>query len=501
MGEPKYYDIALISLFLYSALCGCSLLQYFHHRNLCIHGIGGKYISMKMKFFMILAVSSLLDIPVYFGCLYYDGPKDCEWDTISYPILWIFHLIAVCGYGLILTIPPLLWEDIIHRREGKFLFEEWPRDTPRKVFLFCLVLYFCTALYCFVCIILFYDVSDHESFYNNSDVSMISQFEILLEALVIFLLASACLFYGFKLQRHVINTGISSEIQRKLIIQLNFVLFVVVICYLARALLIIRLFARTPDPYKHSTKVSYFTWTLATRWLPHVFCSFCLLRVMSRNSAASNINNVKSHWRHSSSNHPDIFLKQENGMLYSHDNYNQLSTEDSSEEFSHNLSSGRNTACSGYGNDLQSGLLFHSESDERDFDEFDDLQNQKPVNIIQSSSFSALFSKMLWGDKSDRLYSDDPQPAEPILATTPSSHAWGITRSQPNSIFEKPSSSQNSNASQDFAFSGSLDTARTSNITRPIPGGIVSPATSIATSPTGISSNRNYMLSTDSLIE
>ena len=156
MGEQKYYDVALMSLFLYSALCGCSLLQYFHHRNLYIHGIGGKYISMKMKFFIILAVSSFLDIPVYFGCIYYNGPQDCEWDTISYPILWVCHLVAV------------LWEDIIHRREGKFLFEEWPRDTPRKVFLTCLVLYFCTAIYSFVCITLFYDVNDHESFYNNS---------------------------------------------------------------------------------------------------------------------------------------------------------------------------------------------------------------------------------------------------------------------------------------------------------------------------------------------
>ena len=104
MSEQKYYDVALLSLFFYSSLFGCSLLQYFHHRNLHIHGIGGKYIKQKMIFFLILAISSILDIPVYFGCLYYNGPKDCEWDTISYPILWICHCKYLYMYYMCMNI-------------------------------------------------------------------------------------------------------------------------------------------------------------------------------------------------------------------------------------------------------------------------------------------------------------------------------------------------------------------------------------------------------------
>lgn len=261
-----FTNIAIIGLSLYTILFFTSLLQYYYHLQLKYNNNGGKYIHMKLRFFFILTISSLFDMPTYAGCIIYNGPQECEWDSITMPIFWIMHLLALCGYCLALTIPPMLWDDIINHREGKFLFEEYPRNSSRLVFMICVVCYCITILYQIICIICFFKISDHSAYYNRHDkFSAISLLAALLEPIVLLILSTACLFYGIKLQLHVYRTAINTKIQRKLLIQLNFVLGLITLCYLARAALVLHLFGPFPKSYRDAMNLKFLYWMLGTR--------------------------------------------------------------------------------------------------------------------------------------------------------------------------------------------------------------------------------------------
>jgi hypothetical protein len=129
-------------------------------------------------------------------------------------------------------------------------------------------------------------VSDHTAYYHNrGSMSAVSQLAALMEPVVIFTLSMTCLFYGVKLQVHVLSTGVSTGVQRKLLVQLNIVLCLIVLCYLARAVMLLRLFGPIPQWYKDAIDPGYLCWLLGTRWLCHIVCSLFLIRVMSKNSS------------------------------------------------------------------------------------------------------------------------------------------------------------------------------------------------------------------------
>jgi len=279
-------SIAIMGLTAYSILMFVSLYQYFFHRKLQTDGTAGRYTHMKTRFFAIMVFSAFFDIPTYIGCIAENSPEECEWDNAWYVAVWVMHLIATCGYSLALTIPPLLWDDIINRREGRFLFEEYPRNSSRLVFMVCVVLYWVVVLYSIICILVFFNISDHTAYYHDrGGLSAISQLAALMEPVVIFTLSMTCLYYGVKLQVHVLSTGVSTSVQRRLLVQLNIVLCLIVLCYLARAVMLLRLFGPTPQSYKDAIDPGYLCWLLGTRWLCHIVCSLFLVRVMSKNSA------------------------------------------------------------------------------------------------------------------------------------------------------------------------------------------------------------------------
>ena len=97
-----------------------------------------RIVARKKLFFLLLFVSSVLDLPLYIHCiikvinsiavwlllcsqffvrlLSQGGPDYCEWDSTSYSIAWLLHLLALCGYCITVSIPPIMWAEIIQQR-------------------------------------------------------------------------------------------------------------------------------------------------------------------------------------------------------------------------------------------------------------------------------------------------------------------------------------------------------------------------------------------------
>lgn len=281
--------VAGVSLGLYSTLFLMSLVQFLHHIRLYKDGIGGRYIDHKLLFFGVLTASSALDIPIWLGCVALGGPKDCAWPGASFPVFWAFHLVSLIGYAVCITVPPLLWDDILNYREGKMLFSEWPKDRTRTIFCVCIVLYVIAEIITVTTIILYYKTSDPNSFRRGKH-KWVSTIGVSIEPVLILVLAGWCLFCGVKLQLHVMSIGLAGDTQRRLLVQLNIVLTAVVLSYLTRAVLVLSLAYDAPTVLKHAVSKQFFPWTLATRWLPHIICSMCLWVVMSRSSKATGMN-------------------------------------------------------------------------------------------------------------------------------------------------------------------------------------------------------------------
>lgn len=275
---------AYISVFLYTILIVASTGLFMHQRRLKSFGIGGRYVDAKIRFFGLLMISAILDSPTWVACVALGGPFECEWETLSYPICWICHLGAVCGYAVCLTIPPVLWDDIIKRRDGSMLFSEVPKDVTRVVFCAILIFYILIEILNVILILVYYRVHDHTYFYDGAKGGWLRTIGLILEPFAIVLLAGYCLFCGIKLQWHVMRLGFQGEVQRRMLVQLNVVMAVVVLCYFARSVVLVTLYEPGNDFINHTIPLDFFDWTLFTRWLPHVVCSLCLMAVMGRST-------------------------------------------------------------------------------------------------------------------------------------------------------------------------------------------------------------------------
>ena len=114
-------SVSIISIFLYVLLATTS----FYHYRILVHRSKNSKINIisseftlkfnenKKLFFLILSISAILDIPLYIGCISEGGPKDCEWDAVTYVVFFILHLVSLCGYFICLGVPLFLWSDII----------------------------------------------------------------------------------------------------------------------------------------------------------------------------------------------------------------------------------------------------------------------------------------------------------------------------------------------------------------------------------------------------
>jgi hypothetical protein len=236
----------------------------------------GKFDDAKAWFFLILAICALSDIPLFVGCLAMDGPRDCEWNNPSYPVLWFLHIAAIWGYAYTIIIPCLLWSDMINKKDGKLFLSKFPADWTKRFFQLSFLAYFvATAINCIFAGI-FYQVSDH-NYYNGTIFYNITE---LSEPILIFLIAVGCLWCGIRLQLYVRCAKLGLFTELRFLLHMNVTMAIITVTYLVRALFILRLLFFTTKSYKEAFASSYFVWLICTRWLPYVFCSFCLVYTM-----------------------------------------------------------------------------------------------------------------------------------------------------------------------------------------------------------------------------
>lgn len=234
----------------------------------------GRYDEPKIMFFFILCVSACLDIPSYIGCLSVGTPRDCEWESPSYPVFWCFHLIALCGYAFAIVTPPILWSDIINHKDGLLFRSAFPTDNTKRFFQVMLIAYFASSLMNIISVILYFKSTT--SFQEENVYYTVS---IIVEACIILSICIGCLVCGVRLQWYVKTVQLDSANEMRFLFRLNVTLLVVLATYMLRVMFILHLVPASPPAFDVFAQ-SYFTFTLCTRWLPYVVSPLCLVHEM-----------------------------------------------------------------------------------------------------------------------------------------------------------------------------------------------------------------------------
>jgi hypothetical protein len=273
--------LAYASVFLYLALaltCLYFALTFVDFKTRELRG--GRYATPKFVFFVVLFLSAVLDIPLFIGCIVQEGPHDCEWNSSSYVVFWLFHLISTCGYTYAIITPPILWSDIIQQKDGNLWNSAYPADSTKWFFRIAYVA-FCVTTFVTVLGAVVYQDPNHQADYTKSNpVGAIAQ---VLTPLVTTTVTVGCLWSGITLQRHVVSVGLRGSTQFKILAQLNITMLIIVVTYVMRSLLVLCLYEPMSESYVTAfqpLRSSFFLWLLWTRWLPCVFCSFCLVHEM-----------------------------------------------------------------------------------------------------------------------------------------------------------------------------------------------------------------------------
>jgi len=112
----------------------------------------------------------------------------------------------------------------------------------------------------------------------------------LISPILLSLITIGCLWSGIRLQRHVINVQLGNSTLIRILMHLNFTMFLIVATYGLRALLVLTLYSGMASYYKKALEpISgvYISWIITTRWMPSIFCSLCLVNEMKRHGPNS----------------------------------------------------------------------------------------------------------------------------------------------------------------------------------------------------------------------
>jgi hypothetical protein len=276
----QFSVMALLSAVLYGSL---AITSGFYYRKLrCaylenggISAMKGPLNKSKLTFFMILCVSAMCDVPLFVGCLAEGGPLDCEWNTISYTLSWVLHLMALVGYAITMGIPLFLWSDIRHGRDGDLFSRKYP-DFSKLFLHVSIAAYFILLTMTAMTILI---VADNPRKYHTTTLRKVGT---LAEPIVIFIIASVWLWNGIRLQMYVVDVRFRRADERKILFTINVVLFAILCSYLLRAVMVISLYTDYHTRTLHFLNYSYIVWVVCTRWIPYVFCSYLLIFLMRR---------------------------------------------------------------------------------------------------------------------------------------------------------------------------------------------------------------------------
>lgn len=279
----EFNIVALFSIVLYSAL---ALTSGYYYRRLktppgdsmtMIPG-RGQFNKSKLTFFSVLCVSAALDVPLYVGCVSMNGPQYCYWDSVSYSLCFCLHLIALVGYAVTLGIPLFLWSDLSQGRDGNMFSRKYPDFS--KIFLHLSIgSYFVLQMTIILTVLI---TADDPGKYDSSVVRKVGA---LADPIVIFVIAVIWLSSGIRLQMYVVDVCFRPADERKILFTINAVMFTILCSYLLRAVMVVSLYTDYHNRSLHVLNYSYIIWTIGTRWIPYILCSFLLIFLMKRSVA------------------------------------------------------------------------------------------------------------------------------------------------------------------------------------------------------------------------
>lgn len=281
-SRDEVLSVAAVSIFLYGFLFSSSF--YFFVKLLLkpkttSYSVATTF-EMQMDdsrklFFAIISFSALFDMPVYVGCIAYNGPSDCEWDGALYKSFWMLHLFAVGGYAMALGIPLYLWSEVVNGRDGKIWNSRFKPDFTRKY------LYGATALYMAIQILIIISVG---AFYNTEKKQYDEYIELktvtsVAESICITLISAGWCWCGIRLQLRVRRVQFRPEAERKILFIVTMIMSAITLSFFTRAVFVLSLIHENEDGYRIP---SFTLWVLGTRWLPYIMCSFMLIYIMRR---------------------------------------------------------------------------------------------------------------------------------------------------------------------------------------------------------------------------
>ena len=164
----------------------------------------------KQSFFLIMLISSILDMPMNVACIALNSPRSCEWNGVSYPIVWCLHLLSLNGYAYTIITPSILWSDVVNQKDGKLFFSVFPVDITKRFFQFLLMLYFLVTSLEFFQIIIYFDIKNHGNYGSSGWFTALPH---CLEPALIFLIAIGCLWCGIRLQLYVMDVKFTGDVQ------------------------------------------------------------------------------------------------------------------------------------------------------------------------------------------------------------------------------------------------------------------------------------------------
>lgn len=254
---------------------------------------GGLYGTPKFVFFVVLGASALLDLPTFIACAGKGGPNECLWDHSSYAFVWSCHLIATCGYMYAVITPSILWSDIIRQKDGNFWNSASPLDETKIFFRIAFVIYCCVIVSNVLGVIIFSDPEDESSYSNSNALGALNN---CLMPIMLVVVTFGCFWSGLRLRQYVMNVKLGGAVQLRILLKLNFTMFMICASYTMRAILVLSIYDDIPHPYQHTMHPTwqYPVWMPLTQWVPFLLCSFCLVNEMKFHNAGNKGSSMRS---------------------------------------------------------------------------------------------------------------------------------------------------------------------------------------------------------------
>jgi hypothetical protein len=275
--------VASVSIVLY-----CSLFAICAHYcckfSDAVRGGGGPYGKVKFLFFLVLAGCCLLELPMFIGCVADVGPGRCMWDEDqTHDFAWGCHIVASCGYMYTVISTAILWSDVVQKKDGFLFNSAYPLDITKRFFRILYAVY-CTIVFCTVVFVAVHNSSSHkkESKAERDHARQIQAINYVVIPFMLVLITLGCFVTGLQLRSFLIKVQLDIAVLRKVLLRLNWTLFLICSSYLIRALLVLSRYKHGPTRFRGDLEETwhYVIWVPITQWFPYLLCSLFLVGQM-----------------------------------------------------------------------------------------------------------------------------------------------------------------------------------------------------------------------------